>query len=565
MPAPRPHGTPSHPPPYKPHHKVRFITATSLFDGHDATINIMRRILQATGVEVIHLGHDRAVNEIVTAALQEDVQGIAVTSYQGGHVEFFTYMVDLLRQGGGENIRVFGGGGGVITPEEINGLHAHGVRIFTPEDGHSMGLQGMINEVVQLADFDPTSFAPQDPEVILSSLAGGDRQLLARVITGLENGVYSETVRTRIREAADSKPIPVLGITGTGGAGKSSLTDELVLRFRLDQEDRLKLAIISIDPSRKRTGGALLGDRIRMNAIAHDNIYMRSMATRETGSEISLALPEVIAACKLTGFDLIMVETSGIGQGNAAIVPHVDQSLYVMTPEFGAASQLEKIDMLDFAHFVAINKFDRNGAEDALRDVRKQYQRNHNAFATSPEQMPVYPTIAARFNDPGVTALFQAMLPALSNLGLKLMPGRLPRGAARATSLHRAIVPAERSRYLAEIAATIRGYHARTDEQVRRAREYQALGIARSLLRSCGSPVADLEALIAVKERELDPHTTRLLEDWPELAQQYGGDEHVVTIRDREQRTKLTRTTLSGLIIRKVCLPRYEDDGRPYG
>ncbi|HRP97516.1 MAG TPA: cobalamin-dependent protein, partial [Rhodocyclaceae bacterium] len=335
---------------YKPKNKVRFITAAALFDGHDASINIMRRILQATGTEVIHLGHNRSVGEIVNAALQEDVQGIAITSYQGGHVEFFKYMIDLLRANGGEDIKVFGGGGGVIVPAEIRELHAYGVaRIYAPEDGAAIGLQGMINDVVERADVDLTAAAPQTADDILKRLAAGDRRVLARVITALENGGYGDDVKTALRAAAAKLGTPTLGITGTGGAGKSSLTDELVRRFRLDQGDRLKIAIVSIDPSRKRTGGALLGDRIRMNAIEHEHIYMRSLATRDTGSEVSPALPEVIAAAKLTGFDLVIVETSGIGQGNAAIVPFVDVSLYVMTPEFGAASQLEKIDMLDFA------------------------------------------------------------------------------------------------------------------------------------------------------------------------------------------------------------------------
>ena len=547
--------------PYKPKHKVRFVTAASLFDGHDATINIMRRILQASGVEVIHLGHNRSVQEIVNAALQEDVQGIAVTSYQGGHVEFFKYMIDLLKAGGGENIKVFGGGG-VIVAEELQDLHSYGVsRIYTPENGQNMGLQGMINEVIELADTDLAPLAPKGREEVLSALKSGDRRTLARIITSLENGTYPEELRRAITEAAGAKKTPVLGITGTGGAGKSSLTDELVRRFRLDQEDSLKLAIVSIDPSRKRTGGALLGDRIRMNAIEHANIFMRSLATRETGSEISAALPEVIAACKLSGFDLVIVETSGIGQGNAAIVPHVDVSLYVMTPEFGAASQLEKIDMLDFAHFVAINKFDRSGAEDALRDVRKQYQRNQRAFSTPPEQMPVFPTIAARFNDEGVTALFQAMLPKLSELGLELKPGRLPYIQVPAASGHRAILPAERSRYLAEIADELRGYHAKTERRVKKVRELQALHTAQEVLAAEGKSTEQFSELIAKKENDLAPGAKKLLADWPELAGQYGGEEHVVKIRDREIRTKLTRTSLSGSTIRKVYLPRFDDQG----
>ncbi len=468
--------------PYKPTHKVRFVTAASLFDGHDATINIMRRILQATGVEVIHLGHNRSVGEIVTAALQEDVQGVAITSYQGGHVEYFKYMIDLLRAGGGGDIRVFGGGGGVIVAEELDELHAYGVsRIYTPADGQRIGLQGMIDEVVRLADVAPAPLAAPDADTVLAGLRGGDRRLLARLITLLENGSCTAALRARLKEEGAACRVPVLGITGTGGAGKSSLTDELVRRFRLDQEDRLHLAIVSIDPSRQRTGGALLGDRIRMNAIDHPHIYMRSLATRDTGSEISAALPEVIAACRLAGFDLVIVETSGIGQGNAAIVPHVDLSLYVMTPEFGAASQLEKIDMLDFADFVAINKFDRSGAEDALRDVRKQYQRNHGAFGVAPEQMPVFPTVAARFNDEGVTALYQALLPRLEQAGLRVEPGRLARIGEARSGDHRAIVPAERSRYLAEIADCVHAYHRRVEDQVRLARERQALSLVRDL------------------------------------------------------------------------------------
>ncbi|HSJ98956.1 MAG TPA: cobalamin-dependent protein, partial [Myxococcota bacterium] len=442
--------------PYKVAHRVRFVTAASLFDGHDASINIMRRILQASGAEVIHLGHNRSVGEVVDAALQEDVQAIAITSYQGGHVEYFKYMLDLLRTNGGGDIRVFGGGGGVIVPEEIRELHDYGVtRVYSPEDGAVMGLQGMINDVLERSDFDLAAAAPPEGEAI-AALRSGDRRALARVITALENGAYGEGLRKQLLQAAESAHAPALGITGTGGAGKSSLTDELVLRLRLDQAERLKIAIISIDPSRKRTGGALLGDRIRMTAIDHPNVFMRSLATRDTGKEVSAALPEVIAACRLSGFDLVLVETSGIGQGDAAIVPFVDASLYVMTPEFGAASQLEKIDMLDFADFVAINKFDRRGVEDALRDVGKQYQRNRQLFAQKPEEMPVFGTQASRFNDDGVTALYQALAGRLAGEGLALEPGRLPRVAVKASSKQRAIVPPERVRYLADIADAVR-------------------------------------------------------------------------------------------------------------
>ncbi|WP_281784042.1 fused isobutyryl-CoA mutase/GTPase IcmF [Sinimarinibacterium flocculans] len=547
--------------PYKAKHKVRFVTATSLFDGHDASINIMRRILQSTGAEVIHLGHNRSAAEIVNAALQEDVQGIAITSYQGGHVEFFKYIVDLLRANGGENIKVVGGGGGVIVPAEIKALMDYGVaRIYSPEDGARLGLQGMIDDVIQTSDYDLTALAPKAGEA-LAALQSGDRRQLARTITAIEAGTYDDATRGAIHEAAKKTTIPVLGITGTGGAGKSSLTDELVLRLRLDQQDRLKIAIVSIDPSRKRTGGALLGDRIRMNAIESENVYMRSLATRDTGSEISAALPDVVAACKVSGFDLVIVETSGIGQGDAAIVPHVDLSLYVMTPEFGAASQLEKIDMLDFADFVAINKFDRKGAEDALRDVRKQYQRNREQFTQPPDAMPVFGTQAARFNDDGVTALYQAMLPALEARGLKTQAGALPKVTVKASSQRRAVVPAERVRYLAEIAETLRGYHAQIAQQARVARERQSLKTAKTLFESAGQPVAGFDQMISSKDGELLPAARKLLQQWPTLRAQYAQDEYVVKIRDKELRTKLTSESLSGTKIRKVALPAFEDEG----
>ncbi len=547
--------------PYKPKNKLRFVTAASLFDGHDASINIMRRIIQATGAEVIHLGHNRSVQEIVNAALQEDVQGIAITSYQGGHVEFFKYMLDLLKANGGGDIKVFGGGGGVIVPAEIKELHAYGVsRIYAPEDGVHMGLQGMINDLVQQSDFDVGAQGLAAPDKVLEGLKAGDRRLLARVITLLENGA-APALKEPLLKAAAAVAVPVLGITGTGGAGKSSLTDEIVRRFRLDQSDAVRIGLISIDPSRKRTGGALLGDRIRMNAIEHPNIFMRSLATRDTGSEVSAALPEVIAACKLAGFDLVIVETSGIGQGNAAIVPFVDVSLYVMTPEFGAASQLEKIDMLDFADFVAINKFDRKGAEDALRDVRKQYQRNREQFSIPTDEMPVFGTMAARFNDDGVTALYQALVPALSERGLKLKAGKLPLVSVKQSSSQRAIVPAQRIRYLAEIADSVRSYHAHTEEQVSIARERQSLRIAAGLFGACDKSTADFDEMLAWKEGQLDPKARKLLDMWPDTVKAYSGDEYVVKIRDKEIRTRLVSESLSGTKIRKVILPRFGDDG----
>ncbi|HJV26101.1 MAG TPA: fused isobutyryl-CoA mutase/GTPase IcmF [Aromatoleum sp.] len=555
---------------YKPKHKVRFVSAAALFDGHDASINIMRRILQSTGAEVIHLGHNRSVGDIVNAALQEDVQGIAITSYQGGHVEFFKYMIDLLKAHGGENIKVFGGGGGVIVPAEIKDLHEYGVtRIYSPEDGAKLGLQGMINDLVAQADYDLTNAAPQSLDEILKQLTTGERgtqlRSLSRIITALENGAYGADVKKALVDAAAKIKTPTLGITGTGGAGKSSLTDELVRRFRLDQNDKLRVGIVSIDPSRKRTGGALLGDRIRMNAIEHENIYMRSLATRDTGSEISAALPEVIAATKLAGFDLIIVETSGIGQGNAAIVPFVDLSLYVMTPEFGAASQLEKIDMLDFADFVAINKFDRKGAEDALRDVRKQYQRNRELFSTPTDDMPVFGTMAARFNDDGITALYQAIFPSLVEKGLKAKPGALPKVTTKASSRGRAIVPAERVRYLAEIADTVRDYHSHIQQQARVARERQSLKIAKVLFEQCGKEDAQFRTtfgeMIDWKDGELTPAAKKLLDMWPRTKELYAQDEYVVKIRDKEIRTKLTSDSLSGTKIRKVSLPNFDDEG----
>jgi methylmalonyl-CoA mutase len=549
------------PAPYQPKHKVRFVTATALFDGHDASVNIMRRILQASGAEVIHLGHNRSVQEIVSAALQEDAQGIAVTSYQGGHIEFFKYMIDLLRERGGENIKVFGGGGGVIVPAEIEELIAYGVtRIYSPQDGATLGLQGMIDDVIRSSDYDLSGLAPAESEAS-EALKSGDRRKLARVITAVENRAYSSRSRQAILQAAAPIKIPVLGITGTGGAGKSSLTDELILRLRLDQDDRLRIAVISIDPSRKRTGGALLGDRIRMNAIDSDKIFMRSLATRDTGNELSAALPEVLACCKLSGFDLIVVETSGIGQGESGIVPLADASLYVMTPEFGAASQLEKIDMLDFADFVAINKFDRKGAEDALRDVRKQYQRNRGQFREAPDAMPVFGTMASRFNDDGVTALYQAMLPRLQENGLKVRTGRLARTSVKASSRGRAVVPPDRVRYLAEIAGSIRDYHRHIGEQALAARERQSLETARTLFERAGKPVAEFGELLSANAHELSPASVKLLDQWPKTRELYAADEYVVRIRDKEIRTRLNVESLSGTKVRKVALPRFEDEG----
>jgi len=554
---------------YRPTHKVRFVTAASLFDGHDAAINIMRRILQGMGAEVIHLGHNRSVDDVVTAALQEDVQGIAVSSYQGGHVEYFKYMVDLLKQRGGAHIQVFGGGGGVIVPPEIRDLQAYGVsRIYSPEDGQRMGLQGMIGEMVMRCDKDLSEFAPHDVKAIQGHGEMAWRAL-AQLITAIENGSADAKLMEAVKAAAADRRIPVLGITGTGGAGKSSLTDELIRRLRLDQDDALRVAVVSIDPSRRKSGGALLGDRIRMNAIGPwqkgPRIYMRSLATRDFGSEISAALPDVIAACKAAGFDLIVVETSGIGQGDAAIVPLVDVPMYVMTPEFGAASQLEKIDMLDFAEFVAINKFDRKGAADALRDVSKQVQRNKEAFGQRPDDMPVFGTMAARFNDDGVTALYQALKPRLTELGLPLKEGRLPVVAGRNSTNQTPVVPAARVRYLADISDTVRGYKKRAREQARLAREIQQLRASAAMLRE-GKPdraqaAEAADDLAQQREQKQDGAARKLLAQWPAMQQAYAGDQYVVKIRDKEIRTALTTKTLSGTTIRKVALPQYEDHG----
>jgi methylmalonyl-CoA mutase len=553
---------------YRPKHKVRLVTAAALFDGHDAAINIVRRILMDKGAEVIHLGHNRSVDEVVTAALQEDAQGIAISSYQGGHLEYFRYVIDSLRERGGEHVQVFGGGGGVVVPAEIQELQAYGVaRIYSPEDGQRMGLHGMIGEIVRRCDSDPSPHAPKTLDDIVGH---GDAawRALARLITALENGTADAKLVMALHAQSRSRKVPVLGVTGTGGAGKSSLTDELIRRLRLDQDDALRIAVISIDPSRRKSGGALLGDRIRMNAIGPwsrgPRVYFRSLATRETGSEVSRALPDVLAAARVAGFDLVIVETPGIGQGDAAIVPLVDVPLYVMTPEFGAASQLEKIDMLDFAELVAINKFDRRGAADALRDVSKQVQRNRGAFGERLEAMPVFGTIASRFNDDGVTALYQALKVRLRELGLPVEEGRLPSVDTRHSTHQTPLVPGSRVRYLAEIADAVRAYERRAHEQATLAREVQQLRATQRMLLAAHPDRAAAEAiepLVESREARSDPAARKLLAAWPELQKAYAGDDYVVTIRGREVRTALVHTSLSGTKIRKVVLPRYEDDG----
>jgi isobutyryl-CoA mutase len=539
-----------------PTNPVRFVTAASLFDGHDAAINIMRRVLQSQGAEVIHLGHDRSVEAVARTAIQEDAQGVALSSYQGGHVEYFSYLVQRLGELGAGHIKVYGGGGGVIVPEEIALLAERGVKIFAPEDGQRLGLPGMINQLIAACDVDLSVDEPS-----LDAVLSGNPAALARAITVLEAG-RSPGLAQRIRDALPDRPVPVLGITGTGGSGKSSLTDELLRRFRMDLEDKLRIAVLAIDPTRRRGGGALLGDRIRMNALDSgdgNRTFFRSMATRSAGGQLPERFEDVLTAVKAAGFDLVIVETPGIGQGDAAIVPFSDISLYVMTPEFGAASQLEKIDMLDFADVVAINKFERRGAEDARRDVSRQLVRNREAFGASWEDMPVFGTSAARFNDDGVSALYQHLKTLLTDKGLPAGSGVLPKVAVKASTALRSVVPSARSRYLADIADAVRGYHQATQAQSQIARRRQHLTTTAGLLgEDEGSE--QVRKLLAAADGELLPDARDLLDQWPARKQQYDGDEFVYTVRGKEFRTPLTRTTLSGSKVPRVALPRTQDD-----
>ncbi|MET3506738.1 fused isobutyryl-CoA mutase/GTPase IcmF [Halalkalibacter oceani] len=552
---------------YRPKHHVRFVTASSLFDGHDASINIMRRILQASGAEVIHLGHNRSADEIVSAAIQEDVQGIAISSYQGGHLEFFKYCYDLLQQKGAGHIRIYGGGGGVITPPEIKELHEYGIaRIFSPDDGRKEGLQGMIDHMLRECDF----LTVKELHDELTALQARDDKAIARCITyveqmTLENSEAAATVEQALNEQIKNRPetSPVLGITGTGGAGKSSLTDELVRRFLYAYPEKT-VAILSIDPTKQKTGGALLGDRIRMNAIHHERVYMRSLATRSSRSEISASLREAVAVTEAAGFDLIIIETSGIGQGDAEIVDIADVSLYVMTSEFGAPSQLEKIDMIDFADLIAINKFDRKGSEDALQQVRKQYQRSRNRFAEPLSAMPVYGTIASQFNDQGTTNLFAALVKTIVEKCEK--DWEVPEEAdTEAVTKQNVIIPPEQVHYLHEIVATIRSYKQQTEEQVATARRlFQIEGTVKALAEhefSSADAQQPLQQLKQLYEQKLTPETKRILEQWPALQNAYKQDVYVTKVRGREIVTELTTESLSGLKIRKVALPSFADWG----
>ncbi|MFE2040541.1 fused isobutyryl-CoA mutase/GTPase IcmF [Streptomyces sp. NPDC059477] len=542
--------------PHRPVHPVRLVTASALFDGHDASINIMRRIFQSQGAEVIHLGHNRSVQEVVDAALEEDVHCVAVSSYQGGHVEYFEYLVESLRAQGAGHVHVVGGGGGVIVPAEITRLRRSGVTIFSPEDGQRLGLAGMVNSVVKDCDFDLW----EDRGTDLAAVVAGDRFAIARAITGAELGRLPAELLAQVRATAAARTTPVLGITGTGGSGKSSLTDELVRRFRVDQQDKLRIAVIAVDPTRRRGGGALLGDRIRMNSLDGGRVFFRSLATRGS-RELPEHLTDVIALLKAAAFDLVIVETPGIGQGDAAIVPFVGTSLYVMTPEFGAASQLEKIDMLDFADVVAINKFERRGAQDALRDVARQLVRNREAFDRRPQDMPVYGTSAATFNDDGVTALYQHLRSVLAGQGLPLSEGTLAPVAVRHSSGIRQVVPAQRVRYLAEISDTVRAYHREGEVLAEAARRVQRLDAVRGELVEAGSDPRDVQALLDDARDRLPRHIAARIENWPSVVASYSGDEQVVKIRDREIRTQLTRESLSGNRIPRVALPRFTDHG----
>lgn len=539
---------------YKPSHKIRFVTAAALFDGHDATINIMRRILQSSGAEVIHLGHNRSVEEVVNCAIQEDVQGIAMTSYQGGHIEYFKYMYDLLQERGASHIKIFGGGGGVILPDEIKELEAYGIsKIYSPDDGRKMGLQGMINDMLQQTDFATIENLKDETE----NLQEKENRKIARLISSAENN--ADEFEITLKKLQSTSQPPVLGITGTGGAGKSSLVDELVRRFLIEVKDKT-IAIISVDPSKRKTGGALLGDRIRMNAINNPRVYMRSLATRQANLALSKNVQESIDICKAAGFDLIIVETSGIGQSDTEITQHSDVSLYVMTPEFGAATQLEKIDMLDFADLVAINKFDKRGALDALRDVRKQYKRNHNIFDAKDEEIPVYGTMASQFNDPGMNNLFVALLQKIQERTGVDFAAKMEMTSSQSEKIY--IIPPERTRYLSEIAEASEQYNGWVAKQVGIARKmYQLHGVVNLLKTEEKASTEDLEKLYSLYEEQLDGECKRLLREWPSTKHNYQQDFFIYKVRDKEIKQPLFYESLSKLKIPKVALPRYEEWG----
>ncbi len=570
--------SPKPPAPYTPTHKIRIVTAASLFDGHDAAINIMRRIIQGAGAEVIHLGHNRSVQEVVDCAIQEDAHAVAITSYQGGHVEYFKYMVELIRQSG-ERIEVFGGGGGTILPTEIDELHAAGVtRLYSPDDGRSLGLQGMIDDLISKSDFEKRPAEVTDETWDL--FEGGDKAALAQIITVAENHAgVRDAVMARAEGILGDRKVPVLGITGTGGAGKSSLVDELVQRFLRDPRgnETGTVAVISVDPTRRRSGGALLGDRIRMNSVDSPRVFMRSLATRGANLSLSANVQDAVQLCKASGYDLIILESSGIGQSDTRIVDHSDVSLYVMTSEYGAATQLEKIDMLDFADVIAINKFDKRGADDALRDVRKQVRRNSSAWETPVDQLPVYGTIASQFADPGVTALYIHLMGVIADrTGAPLASGLIADGT---TTGKPSLIPPDRSRYLAEISEGIDGYTKTVDTQAGIARRLFQLQGAISAVRGDPNPAAPTPAeplatrpddndvvhdlvrrFNALRER-LDVDCRQLLAEWPSLVERYKADVYRFTVRGKVLEQPLVTTSLSGTRVPRVALPRFTDWG----
>ncbi len=552
--------------PYEPENHIRVVTATSLFDGHDAAINIMRRMLQDTGAEVIHLGHNRSVKEVVDAAIEEDVQGIAVSSYQGGHMEYFKYVADLLKEQGASHIRIFGGGGGVIVPDEIEKLEAYGIcKIFSPEDGSKMGLQGIINYMMQKMDFPVTDFCNHD----LKTLSPADKRAVAGFVTAMElDGDFEkyDKLKASLAKKAKGKKIPVVGFTGTGGAGKSSLTDEIILHLTHDIDD-INIAIISCDPSRRKTGGALLGDRIRMNAIGGRRVYMRSLATRRPGQEVPDSLPDVLLAVKAAGFDIVIVETAGIGQGASRIVDIADVSFYVMTSEFGAATQLEKIDMLDFADAVVVNKFEKRGGEDALRDVRKQVQRNRKEFEKPVEEMPVFGTIASKFNDDGVKGVYWKFIDLIKEkTGISFKTKSKKNSTVKSSSTKTIIIPPERARYLGEIADTVRDYHKRTSTQADIVRKAWHLEETLSVLtkEGHGNLVESLKLEIEKAKQLIDKDTEGFLHQWDEISRVYKDDEFVYSVRGREIRVPLSTRSLAQTRITKIAIPGFKDPGEIY-
>ncbi|MBN3581750.1 methylmalonyl-CoA mutase family protein [Algoriphagus aestuarii] len=541
---------------YKPKNHIRIVTAASLFDGHDAAINIMRRIIQSTGCEVIHLGHNRSVQEIVDCAIQEDVQAIAITSYQGGHVEFFKYMFDLLKEKGAGHIKIFGGGGGTILLEEIKELHEYGIaRIYAPDDGRAMGLQGMINDLVKQSDFPIGDQLQKDFKIDRENKA-----FIGRAISAFENfPEKSKSLLEEVRTSSAGSQTPVLGITGTGGAGKSSLVDELVRRFLIDFEDKT-LAIISVDPSKRKTGGALLGDRIRMNAIHHPRVFMRSLATRQSNLALSRYVQDAVDTVKAFGFDLVILETSGIGQSDTEIIEHSDLSLYVMTPEYGAASQLEKIDMLDFADVIALNKFDKRGALDAIRDVKKQFKRNHNLWEIADEEIPVFGTIASQFNDPGMNQLYKALISKI-NTAHEGWESSFELSAGTSEKIY--IIPPARTRYLSEIAETNRNFDVWVEEQKEIAQKLYSIQKSMDTIQSMQVEdsdrlVKELAEVYSKMELELDPKNKKWIEEWPEEAAKYGDEFYVFKVRDKEIKVKTYSKSLSDTKIPKISLPKYE-------